>query len=84
MLRYGYDTSSFVHFTIFLVAGDIVESNGGSDFVWSTDAEERKRLWKARHEALYAGLNLRPGCKVHILKIQALKAQAVERQIYKT
>ncbi|XP_028392262.1 probable D-lactate dehydrogenase, mitochondrial [Dendronephthya gigantea] len=45
------------------MTGEIVQSNGGSDFVWSTDAEERNKLWQARHEVLYAGLNLRPGCK---------------------
>ena len=31
------------------------------DFAWSNLPEERSRLWKARHEAYYAAVNLRPG-----------------------
>lgn len=37
------------------------EVNGGGNFCWSTLAEERARLWKARHQAYYAALALRPG-----------------------
>jgi len=36
-------------------------ANGGGDFAWSSLPEERSRLWKARHEAYYATLGLRPG-----------------------
>lgn len=43
---------------------DITRSNGGSDFQWARDAETRNRLWKARHDAWYAAMALRPGCKV--------------------
>ncbi|WCT72803.1 FAD-linked oxidase C-terminal domain-containing protein [Sphingomonas naphthae] len=35
--------------------------NGGGEFRWSNRPEERSRLWKARHEAYYAAVNLRPG-----------------------
>lgn len=39
----------------------IASSNGGGEFKWATSTEERNRLWKARHEAYYAALNIRPG-----------------------
>ena len=38
----------------------LATENGGGDFAWSTLAEERARLWKARHEAYWAAVNLRP------------------------
>jgi D-lactate dehydrogenase (cytochrome) len=44
--------------TVAAVAAD----NGGGDFRWAASAEERSRLWKARHEAFYAAVGLRPGC----------------------
>ncbi|WP_374572708.1 FAD-binding oxidoreductase [Phenylobacterium sp.] len=39
----------------------IAEANGGGAFEWATRAEDRTRLWKARHEAYYAAVGLRPG-----------------------
>ena len=41
---------------------EIASMNGGGEFRWSNLPEERSRLWKARHEAFYAALSLRPGC----------------------
>ena len=38
----------------------IAEANGGSAFDWSDRPEDRNRLWRARHEAYYAAVNLRP------------------------
>ena len=35
--------------------------HGGSDFAWVTRPEERARLWRARHDAYFATLALRPG-----------------------
>lgn len=48
----------------FFFSGEIIESNGGSKFQWATELEERNKLWKARHNAWYADMALRPGCKV--------------------
>ncbi|MET1112484.1 MAG: FAD-linked oxidase C-terminal domain-containing protein, partial [Allosphingosinicella sp.] len=42
------------------VAG-LAEANGGGEFKWSNRPEERSKLWKARHEAFYAAVALRPG-----------------------
>lgn len=39
----------------------VAAANGGGAFSWSNRPEERARLWKARHEAYYAAVNLRPG-----------------------
>ncbi|MES2045593.1 MAG: FAD-linked oxidase C-terminal domain-containing protein [Pseudomonadota bacterium] len=40
---------------------EIAAMNGGGEFSWSNLPEERSRLWKARHEAYYAAVNVRPG-----------------------
>src|SRR6267142_2820369 len=42
---------------------DIARENGGMDFEWTTKAEERNRLWTARHQAYFACLQLRPGSR---------------------
>ncbi len=40
----------------------LAAENGGGEFSWSNRPEERSKLWKARHEAYYAAIGLRPGC----------------------
>lgn len=42
---------------------ELAQGNGGGEFEWSTKAEERTRLWEARHNAYYAALSLAPGKK---------------------
>jgi D-lactate dehydrogenase (cytochrome) len=41
----------------------IAREFGGQGFRWATRPEDRTRLWQARHDALYAGLALRPGSR---------------------
>ena len=42
---------------------DIAAENGGRQFLWATTTEDRAKLWTARHNAFYAAVALRPGCK---------------------
>jgi D-lactate dehydrogenase (cytochrome) len=41
----------------------IATENGGEGFEWATKPEDRNRLWSARHQAYFAGLQLRPGTR---------------------
>ncbi|RCS25446.1 FAD-binding protein [Phyllobacterium salinisoli] len=43
--------------------GEIAAGNGGGPFLWTANAEERDRLWRARHDAYFAALLLRPGSR---------------------
>ena len=41
----------------------IADEHGGQTFEWASSPEERTRLWTARHNAYFAGIQSRPGCK---------------------
>ena len=71
-VRAAYDFANLQDFLDIYYAGaavlrteedfrDLAAANGGGPFLWSNLPEERTRLWKARHEAYYAAVNLRSG-----------------------
>ncbi|GAC1406041.1 MAG: FAD-linked oxidase C-terminal domain-containing protein [Burkholderiaceae bacterium] len=41
----------------------IANEHGADGFKWATRPEDRSRLWAARHNAYFALLQLRPGCR---------------------
>ncbi|MCI4440640.1 FAD-linked oxidase C-terminal domain-containing protein [Tibeticola sp.] len=41
----------------------IAHENHGQDFEWASTPEERTRLWTARHNAYFAAVQSRPGCR---------------------
>ena len=42
---------------------DIAAEQGGESFEWATTPEDRTRLWTARHNAYFAAVQSRPGCR---------------------
>lgn len=43
--------------------GELAREFGGGPFDWATKAEDRTRLWQARHDAYWAARGLRPGAQ---------------------
>ena len=42
---------------------EIATEFGGNAFEWATTPEERTRLWTARHNAFFAAIQSKPGCR---------------------
>jgi D-lactate dehydrogenase (cytochrome) len=42
---------------------EIAAEFGGNAFEWATTPEERTRLWTARHNAYFAAIQSKPGCR---------------------
>ncbi len=42
---------------------EIASEHGGQAFQWATTPEERTRLWTARHNAYFAAIQSKPGCR---------------------
>jgi D-lactate dehydrogenase (cytochrome) len=42
----------------------IASEHGGTDFSWTTNPEDRHKLWRARHDAVYANKALRDGAEL--------------------
>ena len=45
------------------IVKELAAAQGGTDFRWASSAEERNKLWHARHNAHYALMAMRPGCR---------------------
>jgi D-lactate dehydrogenase (cytochrome) len=42
---------------------ELASEHGGQAFEWASTPEERTRLWSARHNAYFAAIQSRPGCR---------------------
>jgi D-lactate dehydrogenase (cytochrome) len=42
---------------------ELAGNHGGHAFEWASTPEERTRLWTARHNAYFAAIQSRPGCR---------------------
>jgi D-lactate dehydrogenase (cytochrome) len=42
----------------------ITADHGGANFSWATRPEERQKLWRARHDVVYADRAIRPGGQI--------------------
>jgi D-lactate dehydrogenase (cytochrome) len=42
---------------------ELAGNHGGNAFEWASTPEERTRLWTARHNAYFAAIQSRPGCR---------------------
>jgi D-lactate dehydrogenase (cytochrome) len=42
---------------------DLAKDNGGQAFEWASTPEARSKLWHARHNAYFAAIQSKPGCR---------------------
>ena len=48
---------------------EISREFGSSDFQWAEKEEDRNQLWRARHDAYYAGLAVSPGTRGYVTDV---------------
>jgi len=48
---------------------EISQAFGASGFQWAEQEEDRSRLWRARHDAYYAGLAVTPGSQGYVTDV---------------
>ena len=48
---------------------ELANVEGGGPLDWAEKAEDRNRLWQARHDAYWAGLGMRPGAKAFVTDV---------------
>ena len=48
---------------------EIAQDFGGGNFQWATEESERRQLWRARHDAYYAGLAVYPGYRGYVTDV---------------
>jgi len=48
---------------------ELAEDNGGGEFKWSDKEEDKSKLWRARHDAAYACMALRPGAGMWVTDV---------------
>jgi len=51
------------------IVEEISADFGASGFQWADKEEDRRQLWRARHDAYYAGLAVRPGSRGYVTDV---------------
>lgn len=49
--------------------GEIVTDHGGNAFTWATQTEDRRRLWRARHDVFWADKSFRAGASAIVTDV---------------